>query len=540
MAAEAVARRPMLGAATSEDDFASLVEGLSPDPADRALLSDLLHEDLDVYAGRGAAATNRMRGWALAAFERVGLLDSSLLWVLEELDNGRDPYLVAAAARALRGCLNPTPALAPFLIRAFDNIRFDDEIVSFAQYGAYPDSGKGTTALQEVVATLAWLGPRARAAVPDLRMLADGDGRGGLSPDVLASVRETIRLIQEDRETEAVPKDECCALSPRWRGILTWRKGSREDSETVEMVQFEDQDGRRVDFAEVFHGKPSIVTFFYTRCSNPRKCSLTVAKMARVQQLLGERGLDRAVRTAAITYDPGWDLPDRLRGYGRNRGFRMDDDHRLLRTVSGLDALRGYFRLGVNFIGSLVNRHRIEAFVVDPEGRIASRFERVQWDEREVVEYAARVLAEGAADAPRRPVVPAAVSAIAAVFAALVPKCAACWGMYLSALGVAGLERMPYLPGFWPLLVVALGVNLGSLWLRGRVERRQLGLYVSATGALTMLALGLWTGLAVARPVGIGLMLVGSVLGVSRAAFLWGPGSVRPHSARRQAQASPP
>ena len=40
-------------------------------------------------------------------------------------------------------------------------------------------------------------------------------------------------------------------------------------------------------FKDFFHGQPSIVVFFYTRCDNPMKCSLTVAKLARVQAITG-------------------------------------------------------------------------------------------------------------------------------------------------------------------------------------------------------------------------------------------------------------
>ena len=102
-------------------------------------------------------------------------------------------------------------------------------------------------------------------------------------------------------------------------------------------------------------GSPSIVVFFYTRCDNPKKCSLSVTKLARVQTLLDAQGLAGRIRTAAITYDPKFDRPERLRVYGKDRAVRMDENHRMLRAIEGNDALREYFELGVNFIESLVN-----------------------------------------------------------------------------------------------------------------------------------------------------------------------------------------
>ena len=44
-------------------------------------------------------------------------------------------------------------------------------------------------------------------------------------------------------------------------------------------MELEDQDGARVTFGEFFAGKPSVVAFFYTRCDNPNKCSLTITKL---------------------------------------------------------------------------------------------------------------------------------------------------------------------------------------------------------------------------------------------------------------------
>src|SRR5438094_10637127 len=94
----------------SEQQFGALVEALSSDPTRRAELTDLLCEDHPVYDQRSAAAIVRMRGWILVALTHVGLTDATLLFVLEELDTGRDAYLVAAAARALASYSKPVAA----------------------------------------------------------------------------------------------------------------------------------------------------------------------------------------------------------------------------------------------------------------------------------------------------------------------------------------------------------------------------------------------------------------------------------------------
>src|SRR6185295_13118269 len=102
----------------------------------------------------------------------------------------------------------------------------------------------------------------------------------------------------------------------------------------------EDQDGQTLTFGEYFHGRPSIVVFFYTRCDNPLKCSLTITKLARIQKLLDAEGFADQINTAGISYDPGFDLPERLLNYGRHRGIRFTPQHRLLRAQDGLDSFR--------------------------------------------------------------------------------------------------------------------------------------------------------------------------------------------------------
>jgi len=117
--------------AVSEDEFAGLVNLLAADPVGSAQLTDLLREEHPVYDGRGTATVVRMRGWVLLALARSGLSDQALIFVLEELDTGIDAYLVAAAARALRSYAQPNETLAPFVVRALNQIRYHDEPMSF-------------------------------------------------------------------------------------------------------------------------------------------------------------------------------------------------------------------------------------------------------------------------------------------------------------------------------------------------------------------------------------------------------------------------
>jgi cytochrome oxidase Cu insertion factor (SCO1/SenC/PrrC family) len=378
---------PPLAEGVPEDDVAALIDGLAPGSRDD-LLVELMGERNPVYTGRSTNATIRMRGYAMAAFERVGLPDRALMFVIEELESGRDPYLVAAAATALRGLDARERRVVPFLLRAIDNIRERDDVVTFETFKpSWPVTGGTTTALAEIFETLAWLGASAAFALP---RLTDLEAEAASMPAVTRSaLAQAIVAVQVDG-----PADIACCTAANVDESLRLAEPMPRSTKPPLAVRFEDQDGGRVTYSEAFVGAPSIVVFFYTRCTNPNKCSLTITKLGRLQRAIAARGLSGRLRTSGITYDPAYDLPPRLLSYGANRGVEFDDHNRLFRTTKGFDTLASYFELGVNFGSATVNRHRVEAFVLDDAARVAASFTRLQWDVTDVLDSAISMITQ--------------------------------------------------------------------------------------------------------------------------------------------------
>lgn len=504
---------PDLNGALPEPDFAAWVEELGRSPEGAAPLLDLLQEPHPVYQERSTQAIVRMRGWLLVTLARGVLPAAALPFVLEELDTSLHPYLVAAAARALRSHPEPNATFGPFLLRALKNIRSHDEPISFARYADYEPTGECTGAVTEILRSLVWLGGAGRALAPELKALRENPGWSESHRELLQAGLASIL------EPEAgAGGDAACCQALGALGRCSWLPAARPSSEVINAIVFEDQSGAKLTYREFFHGQPAIVAFFYTRCDNPLKCSLTIWKLARVQKLLQERGQAEAIRTAAITYDPAYDLPERLRIHGRNRQLRMDAGHRLLRAVAGLAPLRDYFGLGVSFVGSLVNRHRIEIFLLDRSGRIAASFQRLHWQESEVVDQAVALLTES----PRRatepsPNQPLPLSGpVAAVLLALLPKCPICWAAYLSAFGLAplaaGVSR-----GFQIAAGGLLAINLACVFWRARVTQRWLGFGLAAAGSAGIGA-AYWLEFRQFAPLGVILLCAGAIYGA------WGGG----------------
>lgn len=348
-----------------------------------ALLLELLGERHPIHAGRGAPAVARMRGALLLCLGRRPLGPEGLAFVLEELESPHDAYLTAAAAHVLRRAAVPDADLAAPLAAAALRLGTADDRVRLEVYGGYGAEGSATSAMEEILHGLRWLGGRAASQLDALRTL----DAGALGPRLAADLAATLAAIEAD--APPVPAGSGCCARPAAPSAPVRAPGAE-----VRAVLFEDQAARRLGFDELFVGRPSIVVFFYTRCANPNKCPLTISRLGDLQRDLGRRGLAGAVRTAAITYDPAFDLPERLEQYRRSWGAEEGPEHRMLRTVGPFAPVEAFFGLGVGYGDATVNRHRLDAFVLDAAGRIVHAVARRPWDAADLIERAARCLVE--------------------------------------------------------------------------------------------------------------------------------------------------
>lgn len=55
---------------------------------------------------------------------------------------------------------------------------------------------------------------------------------------------------------------------------------------------------------------------------------MTVARLAALQRQLGRAGLAERVRLLAITYEPQFDTPERLKRHTLTRGFKLENSAR--------------------------------------------------------------------------------------------------------------------------------------------------------------------------------------------------------------------
>jgi protein SCO1/2 len=356
-----------------------LVESGRGDSAFTRTFLELLDERHAVYRGVGTPAVTRMRAALLLALGYRALPVTALPFVLEELESAHDAWLTAVAAHVLRKYPEPSASFAEPLLSAILYIQHRDEIVRLANYGGYGPGGETTTAMGEIMQAIGWLGREGTACVPRLEELLAGNP----GPATSGMVRKALEAIRAD-DRAPIRSHSCCS------GEATAAPAPSGHMRDISSLRFQDHSGAELTFADAFHGRPSIVVFFYTRCDNPAKCPLTMYRFGSLQRLLQQSGLHDAIGMAAITYDPEYDRSERLLQYAESWGAKPSSQHRILRTVGDFDALSDYFSLGVNFSASgIVNRHQLEAFVLDADGRIAHTVSRRRWDEETLMRLAA-------------------------------------------------------------------------------------------------------------------------------------------------------
>ena len=324
-------------------------------PARREELVALLAEQSAIYRGLGMGDAERIRGFVLASFEALGLPDSALPFVLEELETGINPYTMAAAAKALRGARQVSDRTLALLVSAAGRVESNDDNVQYDTMDPGDRVAPRTSALAEIMGTIAALRDRAHGGPTD---------QAG---------------------------EHCCCASPPAPVLSAPSPTLR----SIDDLALQDQSGVNFAYRDFFYRRPSVLTFFYTRCMNPKKCSLTISKLGSLQRRLAAINLQSCINIGAFTYDPAYDRASRLQTYGMDRGFRFDDRNRFIRTTGSFEPIRAKFDLGVGFGPATTNRHSVELLILDSEGETVYESRRALWDEGEVLQAIGEILKPG-------------------------------------------------------------------------------------------------------------------------------------------------
>ena len=159
-------------------------------------------------------------------------------------------------------------------------------------------------------------------------------------------------------------------------------------------IAFKDHDGREGLLRDVID-RPVVITFFYTRCQNAKKCSMAVSRLGALQRQLAEAGLEGKVRLLAISYEPQFDTPERIRRFAIDRGLRVGSDALALQLdQSRHQRLVDELQAPANYNAGWINTHGVELTLLDARGRVVRKYHTVLWDNEQVASDLRRVLEE--------------------------------------------------------------------------------------------------------------------------------------------------
>lgn len=150
-------------------------------------------------------------------------------------------------------------------------------------------------------------------------------------------------------------------------------------------ISFRDQDGQNGLLRDLVD-RPTLVTFFYSRCHNAGKCSAAIARLAELQAQLAAQALDTKVRLLAITYEPQFDTPEGIKQYAEARGLHFDAWARGLQlNAEDLNKITAELQLPVNFNRGWVNTHGLMLSVIDERGALARQYDTLLWENQQVI-----------------------------------------------------------------------------------------------------------------------------------------------------------
>ena len=148
--------------------------------------------------------------------------------------------------------------------------------------------------------------------------------------------------------------------------------------------EFTGEDGKPLHFSD-FKGSAVAFTFFFTSCPLPEFCPRMNKNFAEARDILRKQpGAPANWELLSISFDPDFDKPEMLAGYGNF--YRSNDTNRWRFTVASTNTLAGLApSVDLNFwreAGSI--SHNLRTVVLDPNRKFFCQFDGNSWTPEEL------------------------------------------------------------------------------------------------------------------------------------------------------------
>lgn len=164
-------------------------------------------------------------------------------------------------------------------------------------------------------------------------------------------------------------------------------EGGREPEIGAVLPAFELVDSNGHSFGpQRFAGRPTLLTFIYTRCPLPDYCERMTSNFEAVALELKAAG-DNAPALLVISIDPDYDSPEVLREYARKRVSQQSPVDRWTFATGSTESIRDIASFcGLSYetrSGQIV--HSLRTIVISPDGRVAAILRGNSWTAEEAV-----------------------------------------------------------------------------------------------------------------------------------------------------------
>ena len=211
---------------------------------------------------------------------------------------------------------------------------------------------------------------------------AIGDVRPGDRIAFRLNVRRDHSWIDRLQLLSAAPADAGLAQTP---AVSTAVPLGRE----VPDFTLTDQDGRAVSLSSL-RGRVVAVTFIYTRCPLPDYCPRMITNLQAIERRFPDRvGSDLVL--AAVTFDPQYDTPERMKAYAI--AFQSDKPGWHFLTGSLDDVSRVCALFGVEFWPEegLIT-HTLQTAVIDRAGKLVASVEGKDYSPKQLTDLVSAVV----------------------------------------------------------------------------------------------------------------------------------------------------
>jgi len=370
----------------------------------------MLSYEAAIYQDRDKWEVLRLRSYILLTLGEIGFPDSAIPFLEDALayvDERMNAVELASAIKVVGNLGVEGSRFGESIISAYNRI-FSDEEFSLKNYELGFSKDEATTTQLEIVRSIGKIcNKKDDYAIKFLNSVLGSSDDFGVDKRVVDEAQRSLNIISQKKSDKGISKtfSRFCSCNKKKRSVETPAiLNGTEHNPYIEAkdrkevinknISLTDHNGLKREFTELID-RPTLLTFFYTRCQNDAKCSATISQLASLQNHLSNLSLNNKVKLVAITFEPQHDSPDLLKRYLTDRGVKLGNEAMAIKLdTESHQALLKELVIPVGYNSGWVNSHGIEAVLMDRDKRIVRKYNSLFWNTSELLTDFTRLLKE--------------------------------------------------------------------------------------------------------------------------------------------------